>query len=909
MGTITSSIGLVSGINTGQIIDELMSIESQPVQLIQTRISSVNTQMQAYNDMETQLTSLQQIGMSLELPSTFGASTATSSNPSVLTATTTNGATQGNYQLQVAQLVSSQQSVSGGYTSQTAPLQAGTMTFELGGGNLATQTSLSDLNGGAGVSAGQFRITDRSGKTDVIDTSSDVTLDDVVNQINTSLNVSVKASIQNNKLVLTDTSGGSGTLSVQDLNGGSSAQDLGIAGSVNGNTLIGSNVNYLSTTTALSSLNDGNGIQTRTSGSADFNISLADGTTVGVDLSGAQTVGDVINDINKASPSKIKASIATGATGITLTDLTTGSSAFSVTDVNGSHAAKDLGIAKTGSGGTINGQAVIGGIDSVLVSSLKGGSGLPLGTISITNRNGQTANVNLAGATSFQDVLNDINSAGISVNASINSAGNGIQIQDTSGGSGNLIIADTGGGTSAASLGIAGTFNSTQSAVDGGDLHLQYVSQNTLLSNYNGGKGVAQGTFSISNSKGSTATIDLSQGTFNTIGDVLKAINQSGIGVTASIDANGNGILLTDNSGGAGKLTVKEGNSTTAADLHLVGTATGTTLDGSLEQTINVTAGDTLSTLVTKINTANLGVAASIINDGSAGAPYRLSLTATNSGKAGRVLISGGTTGLQMRNLVDAQDAAVFVGGAGTSQPLLVTSHSNQLTGIIPGVTVSLLSASSTPVTLSITRDPSNISTQLQNFTDAFNTLVGKLATYTQFDTTTNQGGVLLGDATAQEIQTQMYSVFGAAVKDAGNLHTLGDIGITMNQDGTISFNSTTFQNAYAQDPTNVMKLFTDSTNGLGTVIDHSMTALVDPVTGMITQENTTLQNQTQQFQDQITQLDGLLANKRNQLENQFANMETILAGLQSQQATLGSISSISAPKTTSSSSSSAAAA
>ena len=65
MGTITSSVGLVSGINTGQIIDELMSIESQPVQLIQTRISSVNAQMQAYNDMETQLSSLQQIGMSL----------------------------------------------------------------------------------------------------------------------------------------------------------------------------------------------------------------------------------------------------------------------------------------------------------------------------------------------------------------------------------------------------------------------------------------------------------------------------------------------------------------------------------------------------------------------------------------------------------------------------------------------------------------------------------------------------------------------------------------------------------------------------------------------------------------------------------------------------------------------------
>jgi flagellar hook-associated protein 2 len=613
----------------------------------------------------------------------------------------------------------------------------------------------------------------------------------------------------------------------------------------------------------------------------------------------------VINAINNASPTKVKASLGTGATGMTLTDLTSGASSFSVSDVNGSHAATDLGIAQTAAGGTINGRAVIGGIDSVMVRSLKGGSGLALGTISITNRNGQSANVNLSGATSVQDILNAINSAGISVNASINSAGNGIQIQDTSGGSGNLIITDTGGGTSAASLGIAGTFNSSRAVVDGGDLHLQYISQNTLLSNFNGGKGVAQGTFSITNAKGTSATIDLSHGTFNTIGDVLKAINTAGIGVTASINANGNGILLTDSSGGAGKLTVKDGSSTTASDLHLLNAATGNTIDGSLEQTITVNAGDTLSTLVTKINSVNMGVAASIINDGSSAAPYRLSLTATNSGKAGRVLIGGGTTGLQMRNLVNGQDAAVFVGGAGASQPLLVTSHTNQLTGIIPGVTVSLLAASSNPVTLNITRDPTSISTQLQSFTDAFNTLVGKLSTYTHYDTTTNQGGVLLGDATAQEIQSQLYSVFGASVKSAGNMHTLGDVGIKINSDGTINFDATTFQNAYAQDPTNVMKLFTESTSGLGTVIDHSMTALVDPVNGALTRENQTLQTQTQQFQDQIKQLDSLLADKRNRLEQQFANMETVLAGLQSQQSALGSITTITAPKGGSSSSSS----
>ena len=398
MGTITSSVGLVSGINTGQIIDELMSLESQPVTLLQTRISSTNAQMQAYTDMETQLNSLQSIGLSLELPATFHTSVANSTDPTALTATTTTGATQGSYTMQVAQLVSAQQSISSGYTSADAPLQAGTLSFELGGGGLSTQTSLAQLNGGAGVTPGQFRITDASGKSDVIDTSSDITLDDVVNQINTSLNVSVKASIKDNNLVLTDASGGAGTLTVQDTNGGTTAKDLGIAGTATAGTLTGSSINYISNNTAISALNDGRGIQTRTSGSSDFNVTLANGSTVGVDLSGAQTVGDVIADINKASPGKLKASIPNGSSGIQLTDLTTGSTAFSVANANGSTAATNLGIATTGSGGTITGKPIVAGLDSVLVSSLKGGSGISLGTIAVTDRSGHSANINLSGA-------------------------------------------------------------------------------------------------------------------------------------------------------------------------------------------------------------------------------------------------------------------------------------------------------------------------------------------------------------------------------------------------------------------------------------------------------------------------------------------------------------------------------
>lgn len=908
MAQITSSIGLVSGINTGAIINELMSLDQEPVTVLQTQVAATQAQQKAYGTLQTQLTSLQGIGQSLELPSTFAASTATSSDPNTLTATTTAGAPSGTYQFQVAQLVSAQQSVSNGYASSSSTLQAGTITIGMGGGNLNSQTDLADLNGGAGVGSGEFRITDRSGKTDVINTSGAVTLDDVVNKINTSLDISVQASIQNNHLVLTDSSSGSGNLHVQDLAGGTTAQDLGIAQSVSSNTLTGTSINYLSNSTALSALNDGRGVGTALNGAPDFQITTASNNSISVNLSSAQTVGDVLKAINSAGNGKVTASLSTNGNGITLTDNTTGSQTLSVTALNGSQAAQDLGLTGASSNGAINGSQILSGMDTVLLSSLNGGQGLSLSKLAITNGTGSPATVvDLSSAKTVQDVLDDINNSGAGVKASLNDATNGIQIQDTSGGTGSMTIADGDTGTAAEQLGLAGTFTAGTVA-NSGDLHLQYVTDNTSLSSYNGGKGVGSGSFTITNSAGITTTVNVDS-TFNTIGDVLKAINTKNIGVTASINSKGNGILLTDSSGGGGHMMVKGVTGTTASDLNIAGTASANTIDGAEEATVQVTAGETLSQLQTAIQNLGFGVSASIINDGSSQHPYRLSLTATNSGTAGRLVIDGGTTGLSFRNLVNAQDAAVFVGGTGSSQPLLVTSSTNQLTNVIPGVTVSLLSASDTPVTLSITPDGSGIATQLQTFTTTFNSLVDEINTYTQYNTSTNTAGLLLGDPTTQQIQEQMYQVFSAVVSNAGTYRTLGDVGLTLTDGAKIQFDQSTFDSAFASNPEAVSNLFTQTKTGLATVIDHSMTQLVDPVSGTITEESNSLSTQITSWNTQITQLDAILADKRSLLENQFANMETTLATLQSQQAALNSFSGIKTTSSTSSSSNSSSAA
>ncbi len=498
----------------------------------------------------------------------------------------------------------------------------------------------------------------------MINTSGDVTLDDVVNQINNAVGVSVHAQVTDSGLAITDTSGGAGTMSITDLSGGTTAQALGIAGTATAGVLTGTNINFITDATPLGQLNDGNGVATTTAGQNDFTVTTSDGSQISVQLNGASTIGDVINDINTAGGSKLHAAINTAGNGITLTDTSGGGGTMSIAVDNGSQAAKDLGLLNGVSGNTIQGTPLIAGLDSVLISSLNGGSGLPLGTISITNGKGGHADVNLAGATSVSDILTDINSAGIDVTASMNQAGTGIQIADNSGGAGSLVISDV-NSTTAAALGVAGTFASTSPVAVGKNLQAQYVSLNTPLTQFNGGAGVALGQFQIQNSKGQTAVVDLSQGSFNTIGDVINAINAKNIGVTASIDTTGNGILLTDSAGGAGKLTVSDlSGGTTAADLNIAGTATGTTLDGALQKTITITSTDTLTSVQNKINQLGFGVIASIVNDGSSTDPYRLSLTAVNSGSAGQVVIDSGTTNLGVRNLVNAQNAAVFYGGS-----------------------------------------------------------------------------------------------------------------------------------------------------------------------------------------------------------------------------------------------------
>ena len=137
MGRITTGVGLVSGINSKDIIDQLMALEGQQKTNLVKRQTVVTNQKKAYGNLISQLGLLQTSGKTFARPTTFNTSKASSSNENVLTATAGTGAAVGSYQIQVARLVTSQQSISKGFSNfDTAPVGAGTIIIEQGPASL-----------------------------------------------------------------------------------------------------------------------------------------------------------------------------------------------------------------------------------------------------------------------------------------------------------------------------------------------------------------------------------------------------------------------------------------------------------------------------------------------------------------------------------------------------------------------------------------------------------------------------------------------------------------------------------------------------------------------------------------------------------------------------------------------------
>ncbi|MEM9883741.1 MAG: flagellar filament capping protein FliD, partial [Planctomycetota bacterium] len=824
------------------------------------------------------------------------------------------------------------QDVGAGTTASDLGLVGRSSTGTLAGASVNTvgkDTYVATLNDGKGLrtvtGSPDLNVTVAGGGSYDINLSNALTLDDLIDTVETATggDVTVGFNAAGNGLTLTDNTGGGPGFAVTALNDSQAALDLGLLGSdddsdgtldggrviasINSKLLSGLNggdglvafggasFTPLEPDTALADLFQGAGLSTNGTPAADVEILARNAPVsllpVTLDLDTLTTVQDLIDAFDTATGGEV--TLAIDGQRLVATDNTGGTGDLVIRDANGSAAVGELGLVSEAP------------TDSVTGADLDpSGPVLDSAEFTITNSAGGGGNVDLSGAASVQEVINIINDAGLGVRAELNDARTGLRLVDTAGGTGDLVVADDPDGVLASQLGLTGTFE--DGVADSGPLGYQYVNEGSRLDNL----GVARGRFTITDSDGRTATVDLTQGNEQTLADVIAEINSRGLAIEASINDTGDGLRLTDTGSGAIGITIAEDGSTTASDLGLAGEyAAGADIDASFRRTLTVTATDTLDSLALKINNAGLGVSAAVINDGSPAAPFRLSLSSDKTGRGGAFTLDDAGLGLGLSNLAEAQDAVAFFGGDDPANALVVTSGSNTLDNLIPGASISLLSTSDGPVQITVGDDPEAITSAASDFVSSFNGLIDSINEFDSYNAETEERGLLLGDSAIARLRTSIYNaVIGTNAGLTGSFSSLAEVGITVGSGARLQLDQAKFQEALAADADGVRDLFTfeqfeldpetgEETDvlvarGVGVEIDDLLERLTDSVDGVLERQVQILQDQIDANNRRIERVDETIEDKRARLEREFNNLEFTLAGLQDQQAALAGLSS-----------------
>lgn len=891
MGRIQSNVGLVTGVDIQSTVDQLMKLNALSRDRLQSRINAMQKEQTAVTELMTQVVGVQLTTDRLGQTSLYSATTVTSGNTQALTARSTGSPRPGSYSFVPVRQAQSQQQTSSLIASGDQKLTAGELVIHTGG-FLDQSLSLDQFNGGQGVARGSIRITDRSGNSQNIDLRFALTASHVVDAINSQDKLNVVAELDGDHFVLKDVSGStSGNLIVSEVSGGTTASDLGLAGiSTSSNSAVGNSVVQLSSATSLRSLLDGRGLELSTNGPA-LKFNLQDGSSIDFTSTlkaDRSSLGQFVDELNAAGSGKFTAGIASDGRSLEITDLTTGSGTFAVTSPSGTLAAQ-LGFDNAPAAGVIRGDRLVAGLNDTLLSSLGGGSGLgPLGQISITDRSGSSATVDLAGTSTLNDVVNAINAAPIGVKAQLNRTKTGIELVDNTGStSGQLVIANADASNAATRLKIEGSVDS--SSVDSGSLARQFISRNAQIKTWNQGQGLALGSFKLTDSSGKGSAVNLSSLQPKTLGDVIDAINDLGIGVQARINDTGDGMLLVDTAGGPGTLTVADvGSGKAAQQLGIAGTASELTsgglpvsgLDGSRTFRIATTADTSVSELVERINELSAGpVNASLLNVG-AGGGSRLQLNSSNSGLQGRVTISG-DVGLGFSETAQARDALLAFGANETSGGVLVSSSTNTFKDVVEDVEFTIAGALATPVTVTIAENTENIGKQVSAFVEQFNKLRTKLDDVTKFDSASNTVGVLFGKSSALRVDMAYGRFFSGAHRGAGPIKSLSELGVSLNEKGKLAFDPTKFNAALAADPDAVKEFFTKEDTGFAAKAKTLADGLAGIKGGALLSNSNAIQAKIEQSGGRVEAMNSRLDKQRERMLKQFYNMETAIAKLQ----------------------------
>jgi flagellar hook-associated protein 2 len=325
-------------------------------------------------------------------------------------------------------------------------------------------------------------------------------------------------------------------------------------------------------------------------------------------------------------------------------------------------------------------------------------------------------------------------------------------------------------------------------------------------------------------------------------------------------------------------------------ELRKGGAATGTAV------TIN-SANNTLAGLRDAINAANAGVSAAVVDVDGKGTQFKLVLSSSETGAAGRVeLVETTATGtaadlaLASLNVTGGDftglDASLSVNG------LAITRSSNTISDAVTGVTFSLKGAGA--ATVSVTSNSTDVTQKLQGFVAAYNDVQDFIAAQYKTDGAGRPAGVLAGDPTLRSVQQQLReAVGGSSTANGGTFTNLTQIGVGRDGNGKLTLDTAALGEKLTKSFADVKALLSGKTaadKGLANNIHDVYSRLSDAVSGTvqtaITGYQSSVRNLDKSVSDQVARIETL----RQSLSRQFAAADAAINQLNGQGSSLTNI-------------------
>jgi len=242
-----------------------------------------------------------------------------------------------------------------------------------------------------------------------------------------------------------------------------------------------------------------------------------------------------------------------------------------------------------------------------------------------------------------------------------------------------------------------------------------------------------------------------------------------------------------------------------------------------------------------------------------------------------------------------AQDALVHVGPAGGGYD--VTSSSNTIEGLMPGVTVQLKKVTDA-VTVTAAADPSATVNAVQGLVDAVNAALGEIAKQSSAGTVGADGtrtgqGILAGSSLLRDLSSQLVS----RATDLIGGTSAGSMGLSVSREGRLTLDKEMLTTKLKDDPTAVRTLFAPAdtaaisiTSRLAELTKNATQSSTGSITLAIDGQNSLIKDLT----TRITDWDVRLQTRKETLQRTYSALEVSLSSLKSQSSWLaGQINSL----------------